>query len=140
MIEVRISPDSLPPWGAALVAMLAALVTRSVAMGVLAGKPVTRLDAAVVKRLATALQRHGIGSNAGVLLAPLAVEPARAIDLATQRRLEEGLSRLSEALEASKATGSSPRASASIAHVLDEPVDLLELGTKHLRWFGCRTE
>lgn len=101
MIEVRISPDALPPWGAALGATLAALLTRSVAMGVLAGKPVTRLDAAVVKRLATALQRHGIGANAGLILAPLAVEPAQAIDDATQRRVADGLDRLSEALEAS---------------------------------------
>jgi hypothetical protein len=104
MLEVRITPDALPPWGAALAAALAALLTRSVAMGVLAGKPVTRLDGAVVKRLASALQRHGIGAEAGVILAPLAVEPAHAIDAATERRVADGLNRLSEALEASGAS------------------------------------
>lgn len=101
MTEVRISPDSLPPWGATLGPALAMLLTRSVAMGVLTGKPVTRLDAAVVKRLATALQRHGIGANAGIILGPLAVEPATQLDDATQQRVADGLSRLSEALEAS---------------------------------------
>ncbi len=100
-MEIRITPDALPPWGAALGATLAALLTRSVAMGVLAGKPVTRLDAAVVKRLAAALQRHGIGANAGIILEPLAAEPARPIDEATQRRLVDGLNLLNEALEAS---------------------------------------
>jgi hypothetical protein len=101
MLEVRISPDELPPWGTTLGPLLAALLTRSVAMGVLAGKPVTRLDAAVVKRLATALQRHRIGANAGIILAPLVIEPARVIDDATQQRVADGLNRLSEALEAS---------------------------------------
>lgn len=101
MIDIRISPDSLPAWGATLGSRLADLVTRSVAMGVLAGKPVTRLDAALVKRLAKALQQHGIGANAGVILAPLAIEPAPALDEATRQRVADGLDRLSEALEAS---------------------------------------
>lgn len=99
MLEIRITPEALPPWGPTLGATLAALLTRSVAMGVLGGKPVTRLDGAVVKRLATALQRHGIGANAGLILAPLADEPAKAIDEATQRRVAEGLVRLNDALE-----------------------------------------
>ena len=101
MAEIRIAPDSLPPWGAALGPALALLLTRSVAMGLLTGKPVTRLDAVVVKRLVTALQRHGIGANAGIILGPLAVEPATPLDTATQQRVADGLSRLSEALEAS---------------------------------------
>lgn len=135
MIEVRISPDSLPPWGTALGSTLAALVTRSVAMGVLAGKPVTRLDAAVVKRLAAALQRHGIGSNAGILLAPLAVEPAQAIDAATERRLEEGLSLLNEALEAS----ATPAAEwPSMREVFGDGVlvDLLGVGSSSMRRYA----
>lgn len=135
MIEVRFSPDSLPPWGAALGFTLAALVTRSVAMGVLAGKPVTRLDAAVVRRLATALQRHGIGSNAGILLAPLAVEPAAAIDAETQRRLEEGLGRLNEALEAS-ATPSAEWPSMRQVFGDEALVDLLGVGATSLRRYA----
>jgi len=135
MIEIRISPDSLPPWGAALRAALAALVTRSVAMGVLAGKPVTRLDAAVVKRLATALQRHGIGSNAGILLEPLAADPAKAIDAATQRRLEEGLSRLNEALEAS-ATPSAEWPSMREVFGDEVLVELLGVGATSLRRYA----
>ena len=101
MTEVRIASDSLPPWSATLGPALALLLTRSVAMGVLTGKPVTRLDAVVVKRLVAALQRHGIGANAGVVLGPLAVEPATHLDEATQQRVADGLSRLGEALEAS---------------------------------------
>ena len=135
MIEVRISPDSLPPWGATLGAALAALVTRSVAMGVLAGNPVTRLDAGVVKRLATALQRHGIGSNAGVLLAPLVAEPAPVIDPATQRRLEEGLDRLNEALEAS-ATPSAEWPSMREVFGDEALVDLLGVGASSLRRYA----
>jgi hypothetical protein len=99
--EVRITPDELPPWGATLGPTLATLLTRSVAMGLLTGKPVTRLDAALVKRLAAALQRRGIGANAGLVLAPLAAEPARPMDAATQQRVADGLNRLSEALESS---------------------------------------
>ena len=135
MIEVRISPDALPPWGAALGATLAALLTRSVAMGVLAGKPVTRLDAAVVKRLATALQRHGIGANAGLILAPLAVEPAQAIDDATQRRVADGLDRLSEALEAS-ATPSTEWPSMRGVFGDEVLVELLGVGASSLRRYA----
>jgi len=135
MIEVRISPDSLPPWGAALGATLAALLTRSVAMGVLAGKPVTRLDAAVVKRLAAALQRHGIGANAGLILAPLAVEPAQAIDDATQRRVADGLDRLSEALEAS-ATPSTEWPSMRGVFGDEVLVELLGVGASSLRRYA----
>ena len=101
MTEIRFSPEFLPPWSATLGPALAGLLTRSVAMGVLTGKPVTRLDAVVIKRLVTALQRHGIGANAGVILGPLAVEPATQLDEATRQRVADGLSRLSEALEAS---------------------------------------
>ena len=135
MIEVRISPDALPPWGAALGATLAALLTRSVAMGVLAGKPGTRLDAAVVKRLATALQRHGIGANAGLILAPLAVEPAQAIDDATQRRVADGLDRLSEALEAS-ATPSTEWPSMRGVFGDEVLVELLGVGASSLRRYA----
>jgi hypothetical protein len=135
MIEIRFTPDSLPPWGAVLGAAIAALVTRSVAMGVLAGTPVTRLDAAVVKRLATALQRHGIGSNAGILLAPLVAEPAQTIDAATQRRLEEGLSHLNEALEAS-ATPSAEWPSMREVFGDELLLDLLGVGATSLRRYA----
>ena len=84
MTEIRFSPEFFPPWGATLGPALAGLLTRSVAMGVLTGKPVTRLDAVVIKCLVTALQRHGIGANAGVILGPLAVEPATQLDEATR--------------------------------------------------------
>ncbi|MFO1292846.1 MAG: hypothetical protein U1F07_07170 [Rubrivivax sp.] len=39
------------------------------------------------------------------MLAPLAVEPAQALDAATEQRVVDGLARLSEALEASAAPG-----------------------------------
>jgi hypothetical protein len=135
MLEVRISPDSLPPWSAALGVALAALLTRSVAMGVLAGKPVTRLDAAVVKRLAAALQRHGIGANAGIILAPLAAEPARAIDEATQQRVADGLSRLSDALEDS-ATPSTEWPSMRGVFGDEMLVELLGVGASSLRRYA----
>ena len=135
MLEVRITPDGLPPWGAALAAALAALLTRSVAMGVLAGKPVTRLDGAVVKRLASALQRHGIGAEAGVILAPLAAEPAQAIDAATERRVADGLHRLSEALEASATPGTEWPAMRGVFG--DEMlVELLGVGASSLRRYA----
>lgn len=135
MIEVRIAPDSLPPWAATLGVALAAMLTRSAAMGVLAGKPVTRLDASVVKRLAAALQRHGIGANAGLILAPLALEPARAIDEATQQRVADGLSRLSEALEAS-ATPSTEWPAMRGVFGDEMLVDLLGVGASSLRRYG----
>lgn len=135
MIEVRISPESIPPWGATLGATVAALLTRSVAMGVLTGKPVTRLDGAVVKRLATALQRHGIGANAGVILAPLTEEPARPIDEATQKRVADGLGRLSEALEVS-ATPSTEWPSMREVFGDDMLVKLLGVGASSLRRYA----
>ena len=104
-------------------------------MGVLAGKPVTRLDAAVVKRLAAALQRHGIGANAGLILAPLAVEPAQAIDDATQRRVADGLDRLSEALEAS-ATPSTEWPSMRGVFGDEVLVELLGVGASSLRRYA----
>lgn len=135
MIEVRISPDELPPWGAALGPMLAALLTRSVAMGVLTGKPVTRLDAALVKRLATALQRYRIGANAGVILAPLVLEPAQAIDETTQKRVADGLNRLSDALEASATPGTEWPAMRGVFG--DELlVDLLGIAASSLRRYA----
>lgn len=80
---------------------IAALVTRSVAMGVLSGPPITRLDSALVRRLVKALQRHRIGADAGVVLAPLTAEPNQRLDEATERAVAGGLARLNEALEAS---------------------------------------
>lgn len=101
MTEIRIEPDQLPPWGAALGPALAALTTRSVAMGVLSGPPVTRLDSALVKRLVKALQRHRIGAHAGVILAPLTVGSGRPMDRSAQEQVASGLKQLNEALEAS---------------------------------------
>ena len=135
MLEIRITPEALPPWGPTLGATLAALLTRSVAMGVLGGKPVTRLDGAVVKRLATALQRHGIGANAGLIWAPLADEPAKAIDEATQRRVAEGLVRLNDALEAS-ATPSTEWPSMRGVFGDDLLVELLGVGASSLRRYA----
>ncbi len=135
MIDVRIAPDAIAPWGPTLGAALAALLTRSAAMGVLSGQPVTRLDAALVKRLAAALQDHGIGSNAGVVLAPLATEPARPIDEATQRQLAAGLSRLNEALEASATPGTEWPAMRGVFG--DEMlIDLLGIGVSSLRRYA----
>lgn len=101
MTEIRIDPDQLPAWGATFAPALAALVTRSVAMGVLSGPPVTRLDSALVKRLVKALQKYRIGANAGVILAPLTAETVKGLDAAAQKKVERGLEQLNEALEAS---------------------------------------
>lgn len=101
MTEIRIDPDVLPLWGATLSGTIAALITRSIAMGVFTGAPVTRLDPAVVRRLIRALQRHGIGAHAGVLLAPLTADPPRVLEPTVEREVAGGLAQLAEALEES---------------------------------------
>jgi hypothetical protein len=100
MTEIRIESDQLPPWAPLLGPALASVVARSAAMGLLGGSPVTRLDSALVKRLVKALQRHRIGANAGVILAPLTTGAAE-LDAPTQQRVASGLEQLNEALEAS---------------------------------------
>lgn len=105
MLEVRFAPEVAPSLrsarGAPLVSRLAALVTRSAAMGVLSGAPVTHLDARTVARLVGALQRVGVGHDAGIALAPLTQDGVTEIDPQAARRAEAGLDRLDDALEAS---------------------------------------
>lgn len=108
MNNVLIASEQLPPmYGAPWLPDLAALVTKAVAMGVLAGAPITDLGAATVQRLVQALQQHGIGADAGVALAPLtrpdAQSAAAPLDAATHQHLLATLHRLHEALEASAA-------------------------------------
>lgn len=103
MTAIRIPPDQVPTWGAALVPALAALITRSAAMGVLSGPPVTSLDASAVKRLLKALHRHGIGTQSGIVLAPLTSDRIGALDANAQHQVVNELRRLNEALESSAA-------------------------------------
>ena len=107
MTKVLIASEPPPPiYGASWLPDLAALVTKAVAMGVLAGAPITDLGAATVQRLVQALQQHGIGADAGVALAPLTRPDAQAaapLDAATHQHLRATLRRLHEALEASAA-------------------------------------
>ena len=104
MTEIRISSDGLPPWEPSLVGAVASLFTRSAAMGVLSGPAITVLDSHAVKRLVTALGRHGIGNDAPITLAPLA-EPGHRLDAATQRKMIGQIERLTDALEVSAAPG-----------------------------------
>lgn len=100
MNEIRLDPDHQPPWASAITPALAGLVTRSVAMGVLEGAPVTRLDAALVRRLVRALQQHRIGGDAGAMLAPLAKASESApLGSVDEREMVRNLGRLSSALE-----------------------------------------
>jgi hypothetical protein len=99
MTQIQIASDSLPAWGAQLGAAVGGLMTRSAAMGVLIGPAVTQLDARSVGRLVKALQRHGIGGDAAVSLAPLMHEPQVNLNVAQQLSVTRGLERLSEALE-----------------------------------------
>jgi hypothetical protein len=103
MTEIRLSPDQVPAWGAAMGPALAALITRSAAMGVLSGPPVTSLNASVVKRLLKALHRHGIGTQAGLVLAPLTSDTGLAMSADEQRQVVNELVRLNDALEDSAA-------------------------------------
>lgn len=102
-----VSEPPPPIYGAPWLPDLAALVTKAVAMGVLAGAPITDLGAATVQRLVQALQQHGIGADAGVALAPLTRPDTQAtpapLDAATHQHLQATLQRLHEALEASAA-------------------------------------
>ena len=136
MTEIRLSPDFHPSWGGAIAPALAALLTRSVAMGVLAGPPVTQLDAPTVRRLVTALQRHRIGANAGVVLAPLTVDPAPAkLDASTQRSVALGLEQLNEALEQSATPATEWPVMRSAFG--DEPlVQLLRVGASSMRRYA----
>ncbi|HNU11454.1 MAG TPA: hypothetical protein PKJ45_08820 [Rubrivivax sp.] len=105
-------------------------------MGVLTGRPITRLDAATVKRLIQALQRHGIGANASLLLAPLTTQPPQALDEATQERVVSGLRELNQALEAS-ATPSTEWS--AMRRVLGDEmlIDLLGIGDSSLRRYAA---
>lgn len=102
MIEIRISSEGLPAWEPSLVGAVAALLTRCAAMGVLSGPAITVLDGRAVKRLVTALGRHGIGSDAPIALAPLA-ESGKLLNTATQRQMVGQVERLADALEVSAA-------------------------------------
>lgn len=82
---------------------LAALLTRSAAMGVLTGPAVSRLDPSAIRRLVKALQRYGIGAEAGVDLAPLTSDAGAPMDPRTRRQVAAGIARLNDALEASAA-------------------------------------
>lgn len=101
MLVVRFDPESLPLLGQALLGPLLALMTRSATMGLLTGAPVTALDAASVRRLLRALQRHGIGGTAAAALAPLTRPDAVPLDTESERLAAGGLRELNEALEAS---------------------------------------
>lgn len=103
MTEIRFAAVSDPPAPQALAHKLAGLFTRSAAMGLLSGPPITRLDAASVGRLVKCLQRHGIASTAGVALAPLLRDRARPLDAASARALEQRIDQVADALEASAA-------------------------------------
>lgn len=103
MTEVRLNADSIPTGSVAIAVPLAALMVRAAAMGVLAGGPVTDLDPASVRRLLHGLQEHGIGAEAGIVLAPLTAQSTQRLDPPTERRMVAGLLRLSAALEASAA-------------------------------------
>lgn len=136
MTFIRFDPDLNPSWAQSLAPAIAALVTRSVAMGVLTGPPVTRLDAALVRRVVKALQKHRIGSDAGVVLAPLTSESSKPLDAATQRAVSKGLARLNEALEAS----ATPETEwPSMREVLgdDVLVDLLRVGASSIRRYAA---
>ena len=135
MTEIRIDPDHVPRWGQALGVALASLVTRSVAMGVLSGPPVTRLDAATVRRLVKALQAHRIGSHAGVILAPLTTRTEAAMDRSTEEQVANGLDRLNQALEASATPATEWPAMREVFG--DELlVDLLGVATSSLRRYA----
>ena len=88
-----------------------------------------------VRRLAAALQRHGIGANAGLILEPLVAEPARQIDAATERRLAEGLGLLNEALEAS-ATPSTEWPAMRAVFDDEALIQLLGVGASSLRRYA----
>lgn len=103
MTEIRFGPVSELPSPHPLAHKLAGLFTRSAAMGVLTGPPITRLDAASVGRLVESLQSHGIAGTAGVGLAPLLREGGRPLDAAAARNLEQRIDQMAEALEASAA-------------------------------------
>ncbi len=99
MINIQFESNSTPLWGALLGPALGGLMMRSAAMGVLSGPSITQLDARSVGRLVKALQRHGIGVDASVSLAPLLQEPAAALNAVQERSVAQGLQRLHEALE-----------------------------------------
>lgn len=111
MSRVRHASEPAPGWGTAPGSLLADLLVRSAAMGLLgipAPAALPAADGRSLARLLKALQRHGIGGDAGRSLAPLLQEPAGSgpldeLDAAAQRALALGLNRLAEALEDSAA-------------------------------------
>lgn len=136
MLTIQIASDVLPPWNGGLTAAFAALLTRSAAMGVLTGRPITRLDAIAVKRLIQALQRHGIGAQASLLLLPLTTQPPQALDAATQERVAAGLRELSQALDAS-ATPSTEWPAMRRVFGDEMLVELLGIGDSSLRRYAA---
>lgn len=111
MRGVLFTSEPTPGWSLPPSHVLADLLARSAAMGLLGHPPASAMplaDGRSLARLLKALQRHGIGGDAGRALAPLLQEPAGAgpldeLDEPTQRVLALGLMRLAEALEDSAA-------------------------------------
>lgn len=103
MKKHHLASEPVPAWGLPLAGALAGLLTRSAAMGVMEGPPATSLDARTLARALRGLQRHGIGGEAGVVLAPLMQDPPARLDAAAERRLTQQVGRLLEALEDSAA-------------------------------------
>lgn len=101
MATVLIASEPAPPLQRGLAIPLLALIGRSATMGLLAGPPVTALDAASVRRLLRALQQHGIGGTAAAALAPLTQPGAAPLDAEAERLAARGLRDLVEALEIS---------------------------------------
>ena len=135
MTEIRIAPE-LTPLGRSLFAhKLVGLFTRSAAMGLLSGPPITRLDPASVRRLVKGLQRHGIAGSAGVSLALLLQEDLPPLDAAASQALEDRIDQVTDALEASAAPAAEWPA---MRHVFGDEVlaGLLEVSLASLRRYA----
>ena len=115
MSKVRFASEPAPTWGTPLGGVLADLLARGAAMGLLGGgaSVATAPDGHNLAQLLQALQRHGIGGDAARALAPLLQQgPGRTaarglslqdLDTPAQQALALGLQRLAEALEDSAA-------------------------------------
>lgn len=99
MAEILFASEPAPAFERRLLVPLIALMSRSTTMGLLAGPPLTALDADSVRRLLRALQQHGIGGTAAAALAPLTQPGAAPLDAEAERLAASGLHDLVDALE-----------------------------------------
>lgn len=118
MAEILFASEPAPAFERRLLVPLIALMSRSTTMGLLAGPPLTALDADSVRRLLRALQQHGIGGTAAAALAPLTQPDAAPLDAEAERLAASGLRDRVEALEVGAGLGRSSGSDARLVGLL----------------------